>query len=442
MEWDESSPSGSADEALGAVESRSVSSGPDFDRTSPENTMLLGWGICLVVIGSALNELAIGRILHPSGSSLAPWAVWAIRGLNVACVAWGAITIVLRQRMLVKKINLALFSLAVLGPVAAEVGLRISFLFPNSPTRNPELFRNYYYDDDYWRLQYLWHPPTYQAGNEHTHSLLGWCQTKVSAENPLGLFEATQKRLVDDGKKKILFYGDSYVAGFTDNDHRLPVYMGDRMPGIEVLDLGVGGYGTDQCYLLFRETWRMAGGKPRIIMGVLTEDMDRSLLNMRTWPKPLLQPGAAGRLQPREPLPRDPQEWLEKHPLAIKSYFACLLLQQLRSRENNPRKEEVMRINRHIIEAVSMTSKDEGLELLYVIFYGPAVINRRDWREEFLKEELGRRSIRYLDTRLSMDAWCRKTGRPITDLYAPDGHHNNLGNSVIGDALIETMTQK
>ena len=405
--------------------------------------MLLGWGIFLVVVGSALNELAVGRILHPSGHLLPPAVLWTTRALNVALIAWGTITIVNRRRMMVKKINLALFSFAVIGPLAAEVGLRISLLFPKSPTRNPELFANYYYDDDYWRLQMMWAPPDQRPKLEHTHPLLGWSQVKVSPENPLGLSDTTRKRLVDDGRKKILFYGDSYVAGSGDSDHRLPKYMEDRMPGTEVLDLGVGGYGTDQSYLLFRETWRMTGGKPAIIMGVLTEDMDRAVLDIRTAPKPHLAPGAKGRLQPRDgPLPRDPNEWLEKHPLRIKSYLASLLLHQVRDREYNPRQEEVKRLNHPIIEAVDMTAEDEGLELLYVIFYATGRITRPDWREAFLKEELARLSIRYLDTRLPIDAWCRKTRRPVEDLYAPDGHHNNLGNSVIGDALVETMTKK
>src|SRR5262245_41153390 len=110
--------------------------------------MLLGWGIFLVVVGSGLNELAVGRILHPNGHPLPPAVIWTTRALNLALIVWGTITIVNRRRMIVKKINLALFSLAFIGPLAAEIGLRVSLLFPKSPTRNPELFANYYYDDD------------------------------------------------------------------------------------------------------------------------------------------------------------------------------------------------------------------------------------------------------------------------------------------------------
>jgi hypothetical protein len=405
--------------------------------------MLLGWGIFLVVVGSAFNELAVGRILYPNGLRLPATLLWTTRILDVLLIAWGTVTIVLRHKMIVKKVNLALFSLMFIGPLAAEVGLRISLLFPKSPTRNPELFGNYYFDDDYWRMQMMWKPPEWPTSSEYTHTLLGWSQDKVTEANPLGLVKTTLARLKDDGTHKILFYGDSYVAGETDADHRLPAYMEKRMGGVPVVDLGVGGYGSDQSYLLFRESWEKAGGKPTIIMGVLTEDLDRALLTIRTAPKPRLVPGAKGRLQPRhDPLPRDSRVWLEAHPLRLRSYFASLLLTAIRQRDYNPRVEEACELNRKIIEAVDEITKNAGLDLLYVIFYGPSAIEHREWRETFLKDELDERSIRYLDSRLPIYAWCKRTGRPVADLYHENGHHNNLGNSVIGDALVETITKK
>jgi hypothetical protein len=404
--------------------------------------MLLGWGILLIIVGSAFNELALGRIVYPDGFRLRTTTLWVIRAIDVALVAWGTITIVLRHRMIVKKINLALFSLAVIGPLAAEAALRISFLIPKSPTRDPELFGNYYFDDDYWRLQLMWKTPRIEAGQDYTHPLLGWSQGKVTADNPFGLAPWSKVKLVGDEKPKILFYGDSYVAGQTDFEYRLPAYMEKRMPGIEVVDLGVGGYGTDQAYLLFRETWQLAGGKLGIIMGVLTEDLDRSVLTIRTAPKGRLVPGARGKLQPQGgPLPKDPKEWLEAHPLRIRSYLASMLLTAARPRDYNPRMEEVKHLNRHIIEAVQTITADAGLELLYVIFYGPGKITHPDWREVFLKEELAKRSIRYFDTRIPIAAWCQRTGSPVTALYHENGHHNNLGNSVIGDALVELITK-
>jgi hypothetical protein len=176
---------------------------------------------------------------------------------------------------------------------------------------------------------------------------------------------------------------------------------------------------------------------------VLTEDLDRSLLTIRTAPKPLLSVDGQGRLSPQNPpLPKDPEDWLRASPLSLRSYLVSLLLTKARRRDFNPHMDEVMSLNRSIIGAVQEITTKEGLDLLYVIFYAPSKIESPDWRERFLKEELEKRSIRHLDTRVAIDAWCKRTGKPVAALYEASGHHNNLGNEVIGNALIEAMTRK
>jgi hypothetical protein len=401
--------------------------------------MLFVWGILLIALGAGINRWTLARLLYPDGNirHMPPQAlVYTASGI---LIGWGLLTILLRRFVLVKKLNLALFSLMVMAPVAGEISLRASFAFEGSPTRKPDLYDSYAGTDDYWKLTWKWGKHDLAREKELTHPLLGWSQAKVEPRNPLGLYDFTLEQLKEnDGKRRVLFYGDSYVGGCGDFEHRLPKYTNKLMPDVSIVDLGAGGFGVDQIYLMLRETWRMGGPNPFIIFGILTEDLDRSILSFRTAPKPRfrLDAGGALTLDP-EPLPRDPEEWLAAHPIGIKSYLVALAAHKLRTRGYDPRVEQKKVLNRSIIEATHDLVKREGLDCVVVLFYGPWALRRVEWKETFLKEELEKRAIPYVDTKAAILEYCKRTNTDASALYTPvDGHHNNLGNEVVGDAIV------
>src|SRR5262249_8821439 len=84
------------------------------------------------------------------------------------------------------------------------------------------------------------------------------------------------------------FYGDSYVKGAADPPFELPRYLNERLDNVDVIDIGVGGYGTDQILLMFRETYSKVQ-RPLIIVGVFLEDVDRAILSVRTSQKPFFR---------------------------------------------------------------------------------------------------------------------------------------------------------
>ena len=99
-------------------------------------------------------------------------------------------------------------------------------------------------------------------------------------------------------------------------------------------------------------------------------------------------------------------------------------------------------IKEGLIDSVDQMTRSRGLPLLYVIFYATNKIGRSDWREQLVKDELSRRGIPYIDTRLPLKAHVQEHNVSMKDLYAKDGHHNELGNQAIARAIIKFLNEK
>jgi len=401
---------------------------------------LVLWGICVLVLGLALNEYLVAALWFP-GASLAELRQplrWMLRVLCIVLMLWAFATIGLRNRTIVQKLNLLVFSLLLVAPPVAELVLRVSFQFDASPTRNPRLYADWYSDDDYWKLHHRW-VGLWQPSTNSIHPLLGWAQVPITTVNPLGLQPRTLKRLMRDGRKKIIFYGDSYVAGKAPRPDEIPQYMNGKIASADVVDAGVGGFGTGQAYLLFRETYRLVD-KPFIIMGVLTYDLDRAVLSVRTGWKPRFLVDESGELELMGvPVPSNQEHLFNSAPLDLRSFFLCGIRTWVRrwgSHGYHPRRQEKERVNVAILDQIQRITKTEKLELLYVIFYTYPALRNTQWGERFLKMQLDVRGISYVDTKPILLEFCEKSGRPIKDLYTDDGHHNALGNHIIGDAIV------
>jgi lysophospholipase L1-like esterase len=58
----------------------------------------------------------------------------------------------------------------------------------------------------------------------------------------------------EEGKKKILFFGDSYTAGDgVSNKYRFTDLLNELLPSTEIYNFGLSGSGTDQQHLLYKE---------------------------------------------------------------------------------------------------------------------------------------------------------------------------------------------
>ena len=150
-------------------------------------------------------------------------------------------------------------TLAVVATAVALGGLEVVFrlgLFSESVRierlRHPGRFADSDYDDDYWKLAFLFGTGRQGQRVGGYHPIFGWAPPATD-ENPLGLISAAPYR-VEDLNRAILFYGDSFVGGATPWPDRLPQVMDRLLPDYSVLNYGVAGYGVGQIHLRLTHT--------------------------------------------------------------------------------------------------------------------------------------------------------------------------------------------
>ncbi|HOW58762.1 MAG TPA: hypothetical protein PLO78_03440 [Candidatus Omnitrophota bacterium] len=257
------------------------------------------------------------------------------------------------------KIRLVLIGSSIFATLLTlEIIIRLSLFSPYLPIpqlRHPKLYANSSTEDDYWKLRRLLGKEK-DIYDKRRHPLLGWSQATTTFENPLGLRKLSLARL-SSPKKKILFYGDSFVRGTGREENKICNLMTDRLAGVEAVDLGCGGYGLDQILLMFEMTHKKVHA-PFIIIGILvSDDLDRSILTIRGGAKPYFLISKNTLTLQGTPLNQDPDQYVKSHPPQIKSYafriFWRGILSQIPDLERGFSKEEQKKaINSKILERI------------------------------------------------------------------------------------------
>jgi hypothetical protein len=150
-------------------------------------------------------------------------------------------------------------------------------------------------------------------------SLVTTARTIHAQHNSLGFRDIEFKR---DSRPTMLFIGDSFVWGVdAEADERFTDILRNRIPGYNVVNAGVSGYGTDQEYLLLRKVWPTI--QPKVVMLVYCAANDRldNGTNIRYdgYQKPYFAAAADGTLELRgQPVPKSRQlyikeNWLVRH---------------------------------------------------------------------------------------------------------------------------------
>lgn len=88
------------------------------------------------------------------------------------------------------------------------------------------------------------------------------------------------------GVQRVLVLGDSFTFGDEVSDDETYAHvLGELLPGVEVINLGVHGYGQDQMLLYLQEVG--ARYQPDVVLlGFVSDDMERNLLAFRDFAKP------------------------------------------------------------------------------------------------------------------------------------------------------------
>ncbi len=337
--------------------------------------------------------------------------------------------------------------------IIIEILIRLSIFTPYLPIKwlkNPWRYASDLEDDDFWKLYYIFGGEFKPPASVRVHSLLGWSQGAADVSNPLGLKEDSLKSF-SSSKKQILFYGDSFVAGGVSSlDFEIPRYITKRLNNTVVIDLGCGGYGLDQMYLLFKSTHAKVH-EPVIIFGIFVEDdLNRSILSVRTGQKPYYIVRNGKMILRGIPIDSIPAHYFVANPPKIKSYLFNLVFRATIGKTKwgiNKKKNDIILINTKIIESIDVLCKSKGYSLLFVLFHvEDGIVSGEYWQGKFLKRLLHSMNIKYVDTADSLRSYSRKYNVKFTDFYVNEGmkrgHHNELGNSIISEGLIEYLSRE
>lgn len=339
-------------------------------------------------------------------------------------------------------VPLVAFGVAV---VVAELVFR-ALLFSSVPWmekfRKPELYGDYFSDDAYWLLYERfggeYDPP------QDPHALLGWISGSFDRDSLLHGNSAQVGR-----RRPVLFFGDSFTS-CAERPCFEDVLNADAAfsRGCFMLNYGVGGYGLDQIYLLMHEVIPKYRD-PVVVLGVLTEDVDRAVLSVRVGQKPRfhLIDGEL-RLDDR-PIEGDPERFFAATSPRIVSYLYRLAvyggpapprLRQFLVHESARRAEKVA-LARALLRQAIRELRALDLDFSVVVFVGnwrgvSSVVEDDDWRLDAILGTLAAEGVDTLSTKGVLREDMAGTGRAVKQYFIPnDGHYRGHTNVLIAGRL-------
>lgn len=328
----------------------------------------------------------------------------------------------------------------------AEALLRVALFsegFVVKSLRQPWRYADSFLDGDYWKLATLFGTVdgAMRAGAQHT--TLGWSPI-LTAENPLGIY-ADSPPEPSSLREPVLVYGDSFIAGATPMHAKIPQLLESLGSGRVFVNLGVSGFGVDQIFLRYLETVdRFAS--PTVVVGILMDDVNRSIMPYRMAPKPYFEV-ESGRLALRaSTVTQTPAEYLAEHPPEIRSYLFRLAMFRIRDAlpdglfnwmlGYDRQIERIREVNRLILESLRDEASRRRQPLFVILFYGVYELERPVWQEQFLKDTLRDLGIPYYDTRPAIEAAMRTGGSGFWEFYYRHNNHpNELGNQLIAEGF-------
>ena len=357
-----------------------------------------------------------------------------------------------RTRLKTVFLNCCLAITSLVGAaLVAELAFRAALFSGIPPMKRYRVPERYAYveSDDYWKLHFMfdgkYKPP------KTPHPLLGWVgdfdrQTYAHAE---------YARIGD--KRPVLLYGDSFASCAVDQkDCFQGILNGDSDFSKKhfLLNYGVGGYGVDQIFLLYQKSVGQYKN-PFVILSMLTDDLDRSILSVRTGQKPFYRVVDNSLVLSGIPIDPSPESFFSRHRPRITSYLFQMFIhsdvfqafvysdgppwrmknyfraEPLRTRDH------IEQINRHIILEVIRDLRNRGLDFLFVIFHPQwALVSHDDWRDQFLVRLLDSNNVPYLSSKLILKQHAHRHQARIDDYYlARNEHPNGHQNRVIADEL-------
>jgi len=348
------------------------------------------------------------------------------------------------------KSKAALTLVALAGGLLLGEGVLRAHLFLGGWQRlaDPSAYADPLCDDTYWLLLNRakgWKGRPETAGPYEWDPELGWTPDRrnldaqgawPNAKNPQTLLEPP-----------IALFGDSFLFGTTPNGERISDFLQEALPHRRVLNFAVGGYGVDQM-VLAAERHLSKLDSATVVLGIMTTDLDRAVLSVRTAPKPravleesLLRfqlPGAE----------EGAAAWFASHPPGIASYLLAFLSRQaaLKAASAKGHLEPECRVEEKTAIHQALMSRFHGIcqagahRCQVLLFHRQEALDRPEgWRSLLVKQSAKALELPVLDTREIFQATAKAAGQDARQLYGTDRHPTAAANAAVAAALTETL---
>ncbi len=419
-------------------------------------------GILLLVLSAIFNPYFLERFfsndryLEPGKKVFILLLESACGMLGVTCLLWGGkISSYLRAR----KAQIVLMFCAVsFTLVGMELALRMYLFYcPYDFLRLklPSLYTAGQGDSDFWYYNYLWRDRSLLTGSSAQHvkhgskefydnwavslefdPLLGY-RRKAHVTVPGHETSNLGTRGLHDYKMegpKIVFYGDSFVESNAFSSDTLTAKI-EKKAGLDCLNYGVGGYGLDQIYLLFEETYGLFdGSQTQFLIGVIGDDLQRMLLKIRQSSKPYYTVHNNDLVLHKDHIDaQNPRRSLALYRPHFRSFLMELILKQIRplndllaSRRERAEDSKIRELTALLVEKI----KRSGRDVTFVIFY--------DWRDNMLRDELKKQGMPFIGLQDCIKNYAARTHVSEQSLF-PAGHPSSELNDAIAEYILERM---
>jgi len=404
-------------------------------RNSKRNVFVAA--LTLLASNLVVNAFVLRRVLGPQAD--------AYRG---TLLTWHLVSSGLALVLLLLKGANRLPSLRVIhllgGWLFLEVAIRIALFHPSihlPALENPSLFF-WATDTRYWVAHSL-HYRNRKFAPEFFHPRLGWV---LAPEHPLGVLSNRFRSLDDLDRRPLLFFGDSFVAGTVESmDEKVPQILDRLLTDYSVLNFGVHGYGVDQIALRVREEYpKYRHLRPKVLIGLYTRDLWRSMLAYRQLQKPYFTMRDDGGLDLHLPRHERDEEYLRNFSFASTSFVACFLeklVLKLLGREAICG-GDCEELNRRILAKTVAWIRREGVDARFVIFTMPQEALEETPEEVVLRRILADLGVEDpIDTKAPIREYLLRNDLEPEELWvdAGDSHYNGIGNRILATTIARAL---
>jgi len=239
---------------------------------------------------------------------------------------------------------------------------------------------------------------------------------------------------------RILLLGDSYTFGDQANDDEVfGSLLQQMLPGTEVINMGVRGYGHDQMLLLFQEAGIQL--EPDIvILGFLTMDMERNLLDFRNFAKPKYELVGDQLILTNSPVP-SPEEVLETDWQRPRLYDLWAFFDHAFAGYSGEKKVEADEITAFILAGLTQAILDSGAVPVFVYFPSDHDIRAYPTRPD--GDVYLQAFCRTNPATICTSAWDEFSSGIATGVqYRQLGHWDAAGHRTMAEALYNFILEK